>query len=128
MASVNRIMLLGNLTRDPELRYTTKGKAVVSANLAVNHYYKNAQDEKKEEVCYIDLEAWANTALLFERTQKGSQIFIEGRLKLKQWESQEGVTRRKHVVVVERLQYLSKKKEAQPAGAPAGPPDDDVPF
>ncbi len=92
MASVNKVILLGNLTRDPELRYTPQGSAVCEFALALNHTYTNKQTgQKVEEVSFIDIVAWGRTAeICAEYLKKGRQVFIEGRLKQDRWESPEG--------------------------------------
>ncbi len=142
MATVNKVMLIGNLTRDPELRYTPQGSAVCEFALALNHSYTNKQTgQKVEEVSFIDIVAWARTAeICAEYLKKGRQVFVEGRLKQDRWESPEGKKMSKVRVIAENVQFLG----ARPAGggwgaAPAAegaaepapeapPPGEDVPF
>ncbi len=103
MASFNKVILLGNLTRDPELRYTPKGTAVARLGLAVNRSYKTDSGESKEEVTFIDVDAWGKQAeLISQYLRKGNPIFIEGRLKLDQWDDkQTGQKKSKLGVVLE---------------------------
>ena len=91
MASFNRVMLMGNLTRNPELRYTPSGNAVVDLGLAVNESYKNKAGESVEQTCFVDVVVWGRQAeTANEYLQKGSPVFVEGRLQFDQWESQQG--------------------------------------
>lgn len=134
MATFNQVILLGNLTRDPEIRFTPGGDAVASFGLAVNNRYKK-DGEVKEEVSFFDVEAWKKTAeLCGEYLAKGRPVLIQGRLKQDRWEDDHGNKRSKIKVVAMAVQFLgSKDKEDAPAGAPAGgaappPDDDDIPF
>lgn len=127
MASYNRVVLVGNLTRDVELKYVGDGKAVANFGLAVNEKYKD-----KEETTFVDLTAWGRTAeIISEYTSKGSQLMIEGRLKLDQWE-QDGVKRSKLKVVVDKAILLGGKHAPVPtptSGAEHTPAvDDEAPF
>ena len=109
MASYNRVILVGNLTRDPELRYTPSGTAVTDVGLAVNDRRKNANGEWIEETTFIDVTLWGRTAeVASEYLSKGAPVLIEGRLKLDQWE-QEGQKRSKLKVVGERMQMLGTR-------------------
>jgi single-strand DNA-binding protein len=86
-ASYNKVILMGNLTRDPELRYTPKGTAVAKIGLAVNRQWKSESGEQKEEVTFIDVEAWGRQAeVIAQYMKKGSPLFMDGRLKLDTWE------------------------------------------
>jgi single-strand DNA-binding protein len=106
MASYNRVVLMGNLTRDPELRYIPSGAAVTDVGLAVNDRRKNAQGEWVEETTFIDITLWGRTAeVASEYLSKGSPVLIEGRLKFEQWEK-DGQKRSKLKVVGERMQML----------------------
>ena len=109
MASFNRVMLMGNLTRNPELKYTPSGTAVTDLGLAVNESFKNKAGDTVEQTCFVDVVVWgrqAETASEFLR--KGSPAFIEGRLQFDQWENQEGEKRSKLRVRAERcLLYTS---------------------
>jgi single-strand DNA-binding protein len=113
MPSFNRVVLMGNLTRDPELRYITSGTAVSEVGLAVSDKRKNAQGEWVEEVTFVDITFWGRTAeVVNEYLSKGSPVFIEGRLKLDQWEK-DGQKRSKLRVVCERMQMIGGRGEGQ---------------
>jgi single-strand DNA-binding protein len=118
MASYNRVILVGNLTRDPELRYIASGSAVSDIGLAVNDKRKNAAGEWVEEVTFVDVTLWGRTAeVVSEYLTKGSPIFIEGRLKLDTWEK-DGQKHSKLKVICERMQMLGGR--GGPGGAPGG--------
>ncbi len=107
MASFNRVILLGNLTRDIELRYLQSGMAVTDIGLAVNDRRKNANGEWIEEVTFVDVTVWGRTAeVMSEYLGKGSPVLIEGRLKLDSWEGQDGQKRSKLKVVCEKMQLI----------------------
>jgi single-strand DNA-binding protein len=109
MASYNRVVLLGNVTRDPELRYVPSGMAVTDLGLAVNDRRKNANGEWVEETTFVDITLWGRTAeVACEYLSKGSPVFIEGRLKLDTWEK-EGKKNSKLKVVGEKLQLIGQK-------------------
>ncbi len=125
---------MGNLTRDPELRYTASGAAVASFGLAVNRKYK-AGDEWKEEVCFVDITVWAKQAEnCAEYLHKGSPVFLEGRLNFQSWETDTGQKRTKLEVVANNIQFLSNRsgenKGFDDAGGtpPASGEKDDIPF
>ena len=106
MASFNRVILVGNLTRDPELRYTPTNTPVTEIGLAVNDRRKNAQGEWIEETTFVDVTLWARTAeVASEYLTKGASVLIEGRLKLDTWET-DGQKRSKLRVIGERMQML----------------------
>ena len=150
MASFNKVILVGNLTRDPELRYTPKGTAIAKIGLAVNHKWRNEAGELKEEVTFVDVEVWGKTAEnVGQYMRKGSPILIEGRLKLETWDDkQTNQKRSKMVVVGETVQFLGSPRgsenapAAERANRPAAakppeaaaepdvppPEEDDVPF
>ena len=110
MASYNKVILVGNLTRDPELKYIPSGTAVAELGLAVNDKRKNPQGEWVDETTFIDVTLWARTAeVANEYLAKGSPVLIEGRLKLDQWENKEGQKRSKLRVIGERMQMLGSK-------------------
>ncbi len=107
MASFNRVILVGNLTRDPELRYTPSGTAVTEIGLAVNDRRKNASGEWVEDTTFVDVTLWARQAeVATQYLSKGSPVLIEGRLKLDSWETKDGQRRSKLSVVGERMQML----------------------
>ncbi|MAT72281.1 MAG: single-stranded DNA-binding protein [Planctomycetaceae bacterium] len=153
MASFNRVILVGNLTRDPELRYISSGTAVSEIGLAVNDRVKRG-DQWVDETTFVDVTLWARTAeVANEYLSKGSPVLIEGRLKLDQWEK-DGQKRSKLRVVGEKMQMLGGPGGGSGGGnrgsrggsqsadsysssggdddysqrAPAGPPDDEIPF
>ncbi len=108
MANFNRVILLGNLTRDPQLRYLPNQTAVVDFGLAVNRKFRGSNGEEREDVLFIDCSAFGKPAeIINQYCQKGRPIFIEGRLKLDTWDDkQTGAKRSKHAVVVENFQLL----------------------
>ena len=154
MASFNKVILLGNLTRDPEVRYTPKGSAVCDLGIAVNRVYTTDSGEKREEVTYVDVVLWARLAeIAGEYLKKGRPVFIEGRLQMDTWDDkQTGQKRTRLRVVGESMQLLGSrpasvgvpaetaaedrqtsaggKTSAPPpkAAAPAEPDDDEIPF
>ena len=153
MASYNRVILVGNVTRDPELRYIPSGTAVTEIGLAVNDRRKNAAGEWIEETTFVDVTLWGRTAeVASEYLNKGSSVLIEGRLKLDTWEK-DGKKNSKLRVIGERMQMLGGRAAAAAVAAAvgaatrrrgcarrraavgarhdemeAGPPDDDIPF
>ena len=143
MANFNRVILVGNVTRDPEVRYIPSGTAVCDLGLAVNDRIKRG-DEWVNEATFVDVTLWARTAeVAAEYLSKGSQVLIEGRLKLDTWEADDGAKRSKLKVIGERMQLLDRKGGggggggAAPAEGSAGsgegrtegkPGDDNVPF
>lgn len=113
MANLNRVFLMGNLTRDPELRYTPNGTAVAQFGIAVNRRWRDRQSsEMREETTFVEVEVWARQAeTASEYLAKGRACFIEGRLKLDQWEK-DGQKRSKLKVVAERVQFLGGRGDA----------------
>jgi len=154
MASFNKVILLGNLTRDPEVRYTPKGSAVCDLGIAVNRVYTTDSGEKREEVTYVDVVLWSRLAeIAGEYLKKGRPIFIEGRLQLDTWDDkQSGQKRSKLRVIGETMQLLGSRpgggavpaeagdedRQARSGGKPSAPPaksaapaepdDDEIPF
>ncbi len=157
MASFNRVILLGNVTRDLELRYTPSGMAVTDLGMAVNDRRKNANGEWVEETTFVDVTLWGRTAeVASEYLSKGQPVFIEGRLKLDSWETNDGQKRSKLKVVGEKMQLLGSRGGGGGGGGggtsrpparqqesgysqepprqdyqdapPSAPPDDDIPF
>ena len=121
MASFNKVILVGNLTRDPELRYTPKGMAIAKVGLAVNRVWTNEAGEKKEEVTFVDVDIFGRTAEnLAQYMKKGSPILVEGRLRLDQWDDkQTGQKRSKLGVVGEVVQFLSSGNRGGDSGGEA---------
>lgn len=148
MASFNKVILLGNLTRDPEVRYTPKGSAVCDLGIAVNRVYTTDSGERREEVTYVDVVLWARLAeIAGEYLKKGRPVFIEGRLQMDQWDDkQTGQKRTRLRVVGESMQLLGSRpggaegpgENRQASGgkttaapkptAPAAPDEDEIPF
>ena len=147
MASFNKVILLGNLTRDPEIRYTPKGSAVCDLGIAVNRSYTTDSGERREEVTYVDVVLWARLAeIAGEYLKKGRPVFIEGRLQMDSWDDkQTGQKRTKLRVVGETMQLLggrpggagaaaettaeNRQTSAPPKpSAPAAPDEDEIPF
>lgn len=113
MASLNKIFIIGNLTKDPELRYTRSGIAVASLSLATNRQYKDKSGEQKKEVCFIKAVAWDKRAEICNQyLHKGSSVFVEGRLQSRNWETPEGQKRSTLEIVVENVQFLGKKEDS----------------
>jgi len=114
MANFNKVLLIGNLTRDPQLSYTPNQTAVVDFGLAVNRRWKGQDGENKEETCFVDCRAFGRTAENINKyLTKGRPLFVEGRLTFDSWTAQDGTKRSKHRVTVENFQFLG--------GPPAGP-------
>jgi len=149
MASFNKVILLGNLTRDPEVRYTPKGTAVTELGMAVNRVYTAENGEKREETTFVDVTLWGRTAeIAGEYLKKGRPVFIEGRLQLDTWDDKtSGQKRSKLKVVGEGLQLIgsrpggggggdeessgaprSSRPATPPKPAPSAPDDDEIPF
>ena len=116
MASLNRVLLMGNLTRDVEVKYTANNTAVANIGLALNRRYRSG-DEYKEETTFVDCEAWGKTAeTMGKYLAKGRPVFIEGRLKLDEWQDRDGNRRTKLVTVVENFQFI----DSRPGGGSGG--------
>lgn len=153
MANLNKVMLIGNLTRDPEVRYTPSGKAVADISLAINRVWNNDQGQKQEETTFVDVTLWGRQAELAQQyLSKGRGIYLEGRLQMDSWDDKEtGKKRTKLKVVGDNLQFLpdgrsaaggapqqrasapQQQRSGPPQGGSAAPPDDfqeedDIPF
>ena len=111
MASYNKVLLMGNLTRDVDLRQIGNGQSVANIGIAVNRRYKTSAGEERDETTFVDCEAWGRTAEVTQQyLSKGRPVFIEGRLKLDTWkDSNTGENRSKHMVVVESFQFIDSK-------------------
>jgi single-strand DNA-binding protein len=130
MSSLNRVFLIGNLTREPELRYTAGGTAVTTLRLGVNRTF-TVNEERRQETLFIDAVVWARQAeTAAEHLRKGSPVLIEGRLQSREWETKDGQKRTTIEVVADRVQFLGRPAATAPAAtAPTSPGgDDDVPF
>ena len=136
MVSLNRVLLIGNLTRDPELRYTPSGTAVANLRLAVNSSFKDQAGQRKEETCFVTIVVWSKQAEICNQyLKKGRPVFIEGRLIYRSWE-QEGKTRSTMEVRADRVQFLGAPSGSpgsggpttdEAGGGPAEPPRSDEP-
>ena len=152
MASLNKVLLMGNLTRDPEVRYTPKGTAVGDLAIAINDSYKTQDGTIKETVTYVDIEVWGRQAETCKQyLTKGRPIFVEGQLRLDQWETPQGEKKRLLRVRADRVQFLgssgggggsrssgnysgggerstgSASSEAAPSGRPMSTASEDAP-
>jgi len=141
MTELNKIILIGRLTRDPELRYTPGGAAVAELRLAANHTYRTRDNEKREEVCFFDVSIFGRSAETAKQyLQKGREVLVEGRLKFDTWEGQDGQKRSKHSIFADRFQFIGSGRGERsaaagadggsydaPAPAPGGD-EDDLPF
>ncbi len=118
MASLNKVMLIGNVTRDPEVKYTPKGSAVTDLGLAVNRVYSTDSGEKREEVTFVDVTLWGRQAeVAGEYAKKGRPIFVEGRLQLDTWDDkQTGQKRSRLRIVGENIQLLGSRTGGQGGG------------
>lgn len=130
MTSFNKVILIGNLTKDPEIRYTPSGTAVSSFGLAINHRYKQG-DEMKEDVCFIDIVVFGKQAENSgQYLSKGQGVVVEGRLQQRRWETEDGQKRSRHEVVAQTLRYLPKRQGqgSQQEEIPVEDLGQDVPF
>lgn len=147
MPNLNRVLLMGNLTRDPELRHTPSGLAIAKFGMAINRYRKNQEGQRQEETTFVDLTAFGRQAeVINQYMTKGKPMYIEGHLNLEQWTSQDGQKRSKLAVIVDEFQFLDSRGAGSGSGAPSssrrgpdesgepsydGPPSegaDDIPF
>lgn len=139
MASYNKVILMGNLTRDPELKYTPQGSAVCEFGVAVNEKYKGRDGQMVENVHFFDVTVWAKTAeLVSQYCRKGSSVLVDGKLQQDRWESQDGKKMSKVRVTGERIQFVNTRQgngqggqgQGQGGGEPLVTPDagEDIPF
>jgi len=138
MASLNKVMLIGNLGKDPEMRYTANGKAVTTFTLACNRTYNAPDGERREETDWVDIVAWEKTAELCSQfLQKGRQAYVEGRLHTRSWEGQDGQKRYRTEVIAQNVLFLgspgggggaarAERLDEGGSGPPVDP--DDLPF
>ncbi|MFH1124699.1 MAG: single-stranded DNA-binding protein [Pseudomonadota bacterium] len=138
MASVNKVILVGNLGAEPELRYTPGGKAVATFNVATHEQWTGKEGEKEERTEWHKIVAWARLGeICGEYLHKGSQVYIEGRLQTRNWEDREGIKRYTTEIVAQTMQMLGSPsktgaaksaEERFPSEEPVSIPDDDIPF
>jgi single-strand DNA-binding protein len=126
MASLNKVFLIGNLTRDPELRYIPSGSAVATFTIGVNRVWKTPTGEKKEQASFIRIVVWGRRAeVCGEYLVKGSPVFIEGRMQSRDWQTQDGQKRNTVEVVADNIQFLRMgEKRSGPGGKQAPVPED----
>src|SRR5437868_6488799 len=124
MPNFNKVILAGNITRDPELRYTPKGTAVAKIGLAINRNWKDESGQQKEEVTFVDVDAFGRQAeVISQYLKKGRPILIEGRLKFDQWEDKQTNQKRSRLgVVLESFSFLDSGRMGEPGSAPASSP------
>lgn len=121
---MNLIVMSGNLTRNPELRYTPNGTPVANVGLASNRRFKQGE-ELKEEVCFVDVTAFGKLAeVIGQYKQKGDKVIVTGRLQQRRWETEDGQKRNKHEIVAEKIEFLGSKREGggDPSDPEAGEP------
>ena len=153
MPNFNKVILMGNLTRDPEVKYTSSGTAIAKLGMAINRYWRNQDGQQQEETTFVDVDAFGRQAeTIGQYLKKGRPTMVEGRLKLDQWDDkQTGQKRSKMGIVLENFQFLDSRGEgggggnisgggggSAPSGGGGNPPaqgggggfaeDDDVPF
>jgi len=127
MANINIVIMAGNLTQAPEVRYTPQGTAVAQFRLAVNRTFRTKEGQQKEEVCFVDVETWGRQAeTCGEYLKKGRSVLVEGRLVLDAWENKEGQKRSKHKIRANRVQFLGSAPSAGAEDGEAPPPS--APF
>lgn len=131
-ASLNKVFLMGNLTRDPELRYLPSGQPVTSFSIAMNRVFNSPTGEKKEEVSYVRVVVWARLAeICNEYLKKGSPVFVEGRMQSRSWEAQDGTKRSSVEVIAQNVQFLPRgqgQAGASRSAEPTGEGADDAIF
>jgi len=123
MANFNKVYLMGNLTRDPEMRVTPKGTAICQFGLAINRSWKDESGQTREETAFVDIEAWGKQGEIISKyCTKGRPLFIEGRLKFDQWEDKtSGQKRSKLKVVLENFQFIGGRGDGATGGVGQGP-------
>lgn len=129
MAGYNRVIIIGNLTRDPEYKQLTSGQPVCRLGIATNRQFKNRQTGAMvQEVCYIDIDVWgAQAESCRQYLQKGRSVLVEGRIKLDSWQDQNGQNRSKHSIVADRVVFLSSSAQAEDVmGASLDPVEQDI--
>jgi single-strand DNA-binding protein len=121
MANFNKVYLMGNLTRDPEMRVTPKGTAICQFGLAISRSWKDESGQTREETAFVDIEAWGKQGEVISKyCTKGRPLFVEGRLKFDQWEDKtSGQKRSKLKVVLENFQFIGGRGDGAPGGGPA---------
>jgi single-strand DNA-binding protein len=117
MANLNKVFMIGRLTRDPELRYLPNGTPKAELRLATSREYKGRDGQQQKDVCYVDVVVWSRQAEIAKQyLSKGRQIFVEGRLDYQEWESKDGGRRSKHEIVADRVQFLDRGQDGGQGG------------
>ena len=139
----NKVIMIGNLTRDIELKYLPSGSAIANGAIATSHKYKMQNGEQKEEVCFLDFSIFGKGGEIFNQyVRKGSKVMLEGRLVFQQWKAQDGTNRSRHALSVSEFKFLDSKQDnqqqaQQPYNAPQQqqsedrgiePYEDEIPF
>ncbi len=125
MANFNKVILIGNLTKDPEIKYTPQGTAVTNITLAINREYKSGE-EKKKEVSFVPVVIWAKIAeVVGQYCKKGNPLMVEGRITTRSWDDGEGKKHYKTEVVAEHIQLMGGRKEGEPAREATAPTTED---
>jgi single-strand DNA-binding protein len=123
MANFNKVILMGNLTRDPELKYLPNNTAVCDFGMAINHRWRDKEGNQREEVCFVDVSVFGRGGeVVNQYMSKGKPILIEGRLKLDQWTAQDGQKRSKHTVVADNFTFVGARDQGGAGGAGGGAP------
>lgn len=113
----NKVIMIGNLTRDIELKYLPSGSAIAKGALATSHKYKTQTGEQKDEVCFLDFTVFGKGGeILNQYVRKGSKVMLEGRLVFEQWQAQDGTNRSKHALMVSEFKFLDSKADSQNMG------------
>ena len=113
----NKVVLIGNLTKDIELKYLPSGSAVATSSVATSHKYKSASGEQKDEVCFLDFTIFGKTGEIANQyLKKGSKVLLEGRLKFEQWTAQDGSNRSRHILSVDTMKMLDSKDKSENQG------------
>lgn len=134
MSSYNRVILMGNLTRDPEMKFTPNQMAITTFGMATNKRWKSPDGQDRNEACYVDIKAWGKQAeAINQYCHKGDALLVEGRLTFESWEAKDGTKRNRLVVTLDKFEFMSSpKQQATPESHSEKqeelPLDDDPPF
>ncbi|MBN2120747.1 MAG: single-stranded DNA-binding protein [Candidatus Omnitrophica bacterium] len=129
MATFNKVFLIGNLTKDPELRYTPQGRAVTTLRVAANRNFRTKTGEDRKETCFVNVVTWANLAEICNQyLQKGKSVFVEGRLQSRNWQDAQGKNRTTIEVIAEKVQFLSPRSQTQEVDLGSEPQVEETEF
>ncbi len=124
----NKVIMIGNLTRDIELRYLPSGIAIAKSAIATSHRYKGSDGQQKEEVCFLDFNVFGKAAeILNQYVRKGSKVMLEGRLVFEQWQANDGTNRNRHTLRVDEFKFLDSKADSQNTGGGYSQPQQQMP-